>query len=189
MIGEASASPLAPIQWLPWMDAALRLYHQNKNIPAIARAVGQEQSTVSYVMKTSEWLTRSNDMQCRLNALYEQRMQELWDLSPEAIAVMRRIVQEHDELHGSEANPVSRQRIKGYAASRKEAKEVAKDLLDRIGLKAPEKVEVTSESHHTETTETKLTYEQRLTLIREQKAAGLPVDEDLLDLPIQGTDG
>ena len=178
-----------PIQWLPWMEEALRLTWQGRSKSTVARLVQKDESALTVVMGTPEWRSRYGEMRRRMDALWEARMIDLWELSPKAIATMREIVKEYDELKKAEPDVVDRQAMKGYRAARQDAKEAAGKLLDMVGLRAPEKVEVTSESHHTETRETKLTYEQRLTLIREQRAANLPVDEDLLDLPIQDANG
>ena len=178
-----------PIQWLPWMEEALRLTWQGKSKPTVARLVQKDESALTVVMGTPEWRGRYGEMRRRMDALWEARMLDLWELSPKAIETMRGIIKEYDELKKAEPKVVERQGMKGFRAARQDAKEAANKILDMVGLRAPEKVEVTSESHHTETRETKLTYEQRLTLIREQRAANLPVDEDLLDLPLQEHDG
>lgn len=186
--GATPPRPLS-INWLPWMDEALRLYFEKNNMPVIARKVGQEQSVVEAVMQSPEWQGRARSMQARLQALYEARMLELWDLSPEFIAALRNIVKEYDELRAVERDPKERQKLVGFRALRKDAKEVSEGWLNRIGLKAPDKVEVKSDTHHTETTEQKLTYEQRIELIKRYEAAGLQPDQDLLDIKLEQHDG
>ncbi len=58
-----------------------------------------------------------------------------------------------------------------------------KDVLDRIGLRAPEKHELKVRS---EDTTPLITYEKRLELIREYKALGEPVPKGLGEVDLDG---
>lgn len=173
------------ISWLPWMEEALRLHFMGKSRAVVARTLGRDESALKQVMATPEWAERSVSWQEKVEALWKARMQELWELSPKAIETAKRVLEDYNKFDKHQ----ERQTKKGYQKARQDAKAMAETLLNMVGLKSPEKVEVTSETHHTETRETKLTYEQRLHLIKEQRAAGQPVDKDLLDLPLQEHDG
>lgn len=173
------------MSWLPWMEEALRLHFMGKPRPVVARLVGKDESALQQVMKTEEWAERSVSWQAKVEALWQARMQDLWNLSPKAIETAKRVLEDYNRFDKHQ----ERQTRKGYQKARQDAKAMAESLLAMVGLKSPEKMEVKSETHHTETRETKLTYEQRLHLIKEQRAAGLPVDQDLLDLPLKEHDG
>ena len=185
-VGAPAPTPL-PIQWLPWHQEALRLHFSLKNSAQIARALGRDESVVLRVMKSEEWSRRAQDLRARMDSLWEQRMLQLWELSPDAIEALKKVIGEYEEVYNCEPDPVTRQGMKGFRAARQDAMDAVKQVLDRVGLKAPEKVEVTSESHHTETTETKLTYEQRLELVELHKKNNMTVPEDLCILELEGT--
>ena len=169
------------IAWSPWVEHAVRLHAEGKGAGEIAQILGKETIDIITVMDMPEFKEALEDKRKALDLLFFERIVQLWDLSDTMVTVAKEIAQSFlDKLAGETPE-------KELRALRRDAIEVMKDVLDRIGLRAPERVEQKITSVSTTEDKTPLeVYEKRLQLVREYKEAGEPIPDGLCKVDLNG---
>lgn len=177
--GRGTPSVPAPLlQWLPWHEIALRLHLEGKNYVAISAVVGYPPPVVKDLLDHPDFLLKARDYRLRDEVEYWQNRERAWKLTPKALKLMDSVITEFSRLQKGDEAAVERQALKGYGKAREAAMAAGKELLEQVGLKKPDKLEVDSKSEHTET-RVNLSYEQRLNLVKEHKGAGVPVPDEV----------
>ena len=179
------ALALSPRRWMPWCDEVVRLEAQGYGASEIAPRLNRTAQEVALLMESAEYGAQRSANQDRLRFLFEERLKQLWGLSEEVIAMSLEVVQQFREML---ANPP--EDLRGTASLRRDALFIMKDVLDRIGLKAPDKSEVKiTESKTVEDVTSLETYEKRLELVKAYQAQGEVVPAGLSVVEFEELDG
>ena len=175
------ASSVPQMMWQPWGEEVCRLNCEGYGAGAIADKLGKNVLDVIAMMELPEYKARLADKQTRIDNLFMERLVNLWDLTEQMVEVAKVTAQSYlDKL--AEGTPE-----KELRSLRSDALKVMSDVLDRVGLRAPERVEqkITSRSETVDATPL-ATYEKRLELVREYKEAGLPLPDGLCKVDLDG---
>lgn len=196
------------IAWQPWCENAVRLHAEGKGAGEIARVLGKDTLDIIAVMDMPQFKEALDVKRQALDVLFYERIVNLWDLSETMVTVARETAQAYldrlanegvyeDALQAElQSKKPDKEVIKNLArlcgdkqisALRSDAIKVMADVLDRIGLRAPERIEqkITSRSETADVTPMAV-YEKRLELIREYKSLGEPVPEGLAKVDLDG---
>ena len=164
------------------MDECVRLDSQGYGAAEIAPRLNRLSHEVAQLMETPEYKAQRLANQDRLRFLFENRLLQLWGLSNEVIlAAQETVASYREKLQEPEMLE------KEIRALRKDALDIMKDVLDRIGLKAPDKSELKITENKTVEDVTSLeTYERRLALVKQYQEAGQAVPVGLCEVELDG---
>jgi hypothetical protein len=173
---------LVPLKWMAWHEEVVRLESQGYSAAEIAPRLNRTTDEVVRLMQTGEYQAQRLSNQDRLRFLFETRLMQLWGLSEEVIQAAQETVAQYRSLLSDPE--VTHKELKGL---RSDALVIMKDVLDRIGLRAPDKSElkVLTRSETEDVTPLE-TYEKRLELIKGYQAAGEVVPRGLSDVEFDG---
>jgi hypothetical protein len=153
---------------MPWCEEVVRLEASGYGAAEIAPRLNRTTQEVALLMESPEYAAQRSANQDRLRFLFEERLKQLWGLSDEVIKMSLEVVQQFRDIL---ADPP--EDLRGTASLRRDALFIMKDVLDRIGLKAPDKSEVKiTESKTVEDVTSLETYEKRLELVKAYQEAG-----------------
>lgn len=176
------ALALSPRRWMPWMDEVVRLEASGYGASEIAPRLNRTTQEVALLMESPEYAAQRSANQDRLRFLFEERLKQLWGLSEEVILAAVETVAHY---RATLENPPEDGR--GLSSLRRDALFIMKDVLDRIGLKAPDKSEVKiTESKTVEDVTSIETYERRLELIKRYQDMGQAVPAGLCEVDLDG---
>ena len=173
--------PAKNLVYQPWFEEVARLQCEGFGASEIGRRLSKDTLLICDVMDHPDYKASLSMRQHKIDLLFVERLLNLWDLSDTMIKVARETAEAY-LAKLSEDTPE-----KEIRSLRKDALDTVKDILDRIGLRAPDKSEV-------KVTETKQTvdatpldvYEKRLQLVREYKEAGVEMPEGLCKVELDG---
>jgi len=164
------------------MDEVIRLESQGYGAAEIAPRLNRLCHEVAQVMEHPEYKAQRLANQDRLRFLFEDRLLQLWGLSHEVILAAEETVASYREKL---KNPEMLE--KEIRALRKDSLDIMKDVLDRVGLRAPDKSELKiTESKTVEDVTSLETYEKRLELVKAYQAAGEEVPRGLCEVDLDG---
>jgi hypothetical protein len=167
---------------MPWCDEVVRLEASGYGAAEIAPRLNRTTQEVALLMESPEYAAQRSANQDRLRFLFEERLKQLWGLSDEVIKMSLEVVQQFRDIL---ADPP--EDLRGTASLRRDALFIMKDVLDRIGLKAPDKSEVKiTESKTVEDVTSLETYEKRLELVKAYQEAGEAVPPGLSMVDLDG---
>lgn len=154
--------------YAPWHDEVVRLAVEGRNYGEISKTLGRSAWEVNAVVKSGWFSQRLGQLRAEINFDMIGRMRELWNLTPLAIQVQEQIM---------ESFLAGRPAPNGETVTVREVTSLAKAILDRVGLRAPEKfvIDQTVETTH----KRELSYEERLDLLKKYQEAGVPIPADL----------
>ena len=164
------------------MSEVVRLDSQGFGAAEIAPRLNRLSHEVAQLMETPEYKAQRLANQDRLRFLFEDRLLQLWGLSNEVIlAAQETVASYREKLQEPEMLE------KEIRALRKDALDIMKDVLDRIGLKAPDKSELKITENKTVEDVTSLeTYEKRLEIVKAYQDAGQEVPRGLCEVDLDG---
>ena len=169
------------VTWQPWIENAVRLHCEGKGASEIGKLLDKPVPLICQVMEMPEFKAALLEYKANFDQVFVERLVELWDLSPLMVEVARKTAEQY-LLKLSEDTPEI-----FLKDLRKDALTAMKDVLDRIGLKAPDKqeVKVTSRTETVDSTPLEV-YEKRLQLIREHREMGVPIPDGLAKVELDG---
>lgn len=173
------ASKDLTIAYQPWWEEVCRLYSQGCGASEIGEKLNKPTYLICQIMERPEFKDSMLVRQKNLELLFMERLVNLWDLSETMVEVARKTAEAYLEKL-SQDTPENQ-----LSSLRKDALTVMKDVLDRIGLKAPEKVDIRSHTI-TEDVTPLATYERRLELIRSYKEQGMNIPDGLAKVDLDG---
>lgn len=169
------------ITWQPWCDDVIRLYLEGFGASEISRRLNKSPLDVIAVMDLPRFKEDLAVQQAEIKLLFMQRLVNLWGLSETMVTVARTTAETYLQRLADGAPE------KEIRELRKDALQVMKDVLDRIGLKAPDKSELQVFERREVVDSTPLaTYEKRLELIRGYKEQGMTIPEGLSRVDLDG---
>lgn len=173
------ATKALTITYQPWWEEVCRLYGQGCGASEIGEKLNKPTYLICQIMERPEFKHSMAVQQRDLKLLFMERLVNLWDLSETMVEVAKRTAEAYLEKL-SEATPE-----KELKDLRKDALTVMSDILNRIGLKAPDKVDIRSHTI-TEDVTPLATYERRLELIRSYKEQGMNIPDGLAKVDLDG---
>ena len=126
--------PVVQMTWQPWCRTLPGCTSEGMGAGAIADRLGKNVLDVIHVMGMPEFKERCCQA-TTLDTVFIERLVNLWDLSEKMIEVAKTTADEYLRKVAEDAPE------KELRSLRKDAIQVMADVLDRIGLKAPERVE------------------------------------------------
>ncbi len=163
----------------PWWDEIERLYCQGMGASDIAAKLDKPVPLICQIMGRPDFKNRLMVRQKKIDLVFVERLLDLWDLSETMVKVADRTAKQYLKKLAEKA---PEKEIKDL---RRDALAAAKDILDRIGLRAPEKVDIRQHSIIEDATPLE-TFERRLEVIREYKELGVPIPEGLSKVDLDG---